>query len=113
MKPIDQMTLTEVLGHLRFSNFYDELSVENTCNMQADVADRIHDLTRWIPVSERMPTEEDAHNGQVLVKEENWTTDHAYSIAYYKNIEPDVPERQPSEWYVTYWKRITPPEGKP
>ena len=71
----------------------------------------IHEETRWIPVSERMPTAEDAHNGQVLVKEENWTTDHAYSIAYYKNIEPDVPERQPSEWYVTYWKRITPPEG--
>jgi hypothetical protein len=76
------------------------------------LADRIHELTRWIPVSERMPTKDDALNGQVLVKEENWTTDHAYSIAYYKNIEPDVPERQPSEWYVTYWKRITTPEDK-
>jgi hypothetical protein len=106
--PISEWTLKECINALK--------------RMDADlleygyaiyIADRIHELTRWIPVSERMPTKDDALNGQVLVKEENWTTDHAYSIAYYKNIEPDVPERQPSEWYVTYWQRITPPEDKP
>ena len=102
MKPIDQMALTEVLGHLRFSNFYDELSVENTCNMQADVADHIHDLTRWIPVSERMPTEEDADQyGLVLkwdsitgsVQVDSWNYFGTHNVCF------------------THWKRITPPEG--
>jgi hypothetical protein len=107
MKDIDQMNLAELANKLCDLHEGDTVGLLRI----ADRMDKLHDLTRWIPVSERMPTEEDAHNGQVLVKEENWTTDHAYSIAYYKNIEPDVPERQPSEWYVTYWKRITPPEG--
>ena len=100
MKPIDQMTLAEVLGHLRFSNFYDELSVENTCNMQADVADRIHDLTRWIPVSERMPTVEDSYRGRVLwLQEEYSIIVGSYDLAR-------------SKTRATHWQRITPPEDK-
>jgi hypothetical protein len=100
------MTLKEVLGHLRFSNFYDELSVVNTCNMQADVADRIHDLTRWIPVEERMPTEADySEAGQIHL----WDAEFGICRVYHKDIAHDFLKRIPLEF--THWKRITPPEG--
>jgi hypothetical protein len=74
MKPIDQMTLAECLNELRARPRYNRL-----------LADRIHDLTRWIPVSERMPTGADG-----LVR------------CWYKE----------NSWEFTHWQRITPPEGK-
>ena len=64
----------------------------------------IHDLTRWIPVSERMPDATDADKqGQVLKWDalsetplaDFWDNYHTIGIA------------------ITHWKRITPPEDKP
>jgi hypothetical protein len=56
--------------------------------------------TRWIPVSERMPTEEDK-----------------FVLAWYATKYPFASR---VDWYsfplnnkdVTHWQRITPPEGK-
>jgi hypothetical protein len=54
---------------------------------------------RWIPVSERMPTEEDGDgNGYV----EFWNTRFKMSNYYKYDFSP---------FGVTHWKRITPPEG--
>jgi hypothetical protein len=59
------------------------------------LADRIHELTRWIPVSERMPTEEDAYKGQVLALFESEAETWPFG---------DLTN-------ATSWKRINPPEG--
>jgi hypothetical protein len=60
---------------------------------------------RWIPVSERPPTEADADgNGYV----EFWNTKYQMSNYYKYDF---LPERYGLE--ITHWKRITPPEDKP
>jgi hypothetical protein len=59
----------------------------------------LHDLTRWIPVSERMPTEEDSYQGRVLWLQEE------YSIMVGGYTLPRSFTR------ATRWQRITPPEG--
>ena len=65
----------------------------------------IHEETRWIPVSERMPTEEDAdRHGYVLW----WSEDEvALPVAHYWDFT-GVPK-----YHFTHWQRITIPEGKP
>jgi hypothetical protein len=97
MKDIKDMNLAEAIKALRD---VDVITRGYQCNYDAivELADRIHDLTRWIPVSERMPTEEDR---DVLA----W-----YATKY--------PFATLVNWYefplnnnsVTHWKRITPPE---
>jgi hypothetical protein len=61
------------------------------------LADRIHELTRWIPVSERMPTEEDSLCLWVDIE---------YFIYYISWARDGKPNPK-----CTHWKRITPPEG--
>ena len=61
MKPIDEMTLAECLALLRKERM--RIVMENgkvyhgmvDHQHRIEIADRIHDLTRWIPVEERMP----------------------------------------------------------
>jgi hypothetical protein len=89
--PISECTLKECINALK--------------RMDADlleygyaiyIADRIHDLTRWIPVSERMPSEEE----WVLV----WLSNgHSFVMNGAYVNDP----------LVTHWRRITPPEDKP
>ena len=79
--------------------------------LNPEVATRLrelHNLTRWIPVEERLPTEEDADEcGYILW----WRTD---SI----NL-PDAGQwdlhteyaNAPSITHYTHWKRIDKPEG--
>jgi hypothetical protein len=88
MKPIDQMTLSECLDELHAVSRYNR-----------PIIDRIHDLTRWIPVSEKKPTIEDGQ--QVLVKSReiaNWY--HVVSFMTVSKLNGDE-----------CWQRITPPEG--
>jgi hypothetical protein len=67
----------------------------------------LHDLTRWIPVSERMPTQEDySEAGQIHL----WDAEFGICRVYHKDIAHDFLKRIPLEF--THWQRITPPEGK-
>jgi len=112
MKPIDQMTLTECLRAGR--NLSDTVksivlesenrhaTYEDYLQVSCLLADRIHELTRWIPVSERMPTEEDGDRyGLVLkwdsitgsVQVDSWNHFGTHNVCF------------------THWQRITPPEG--
>jgi hypothetical protein len=66
---------------------------------------------RWIPVSERMPTEADGDgNGEVLVSETENESPHrkyTYMKRWNKLNDPDYFHT------ITHWKRITPPEATP
>jgi hypothetical protein len=73
--------------------------------VQYDIADRlyaIHDLTRWIPVSERMPTEKDGYKSKYVTQRtvlvmEKWGDISVVTIGLAKHF--------------THWKRIDKPEG--
>ena len=70
------------------------------------IADRIHDLTRWIPVSERMPTHEDFGEwGRVLIRYNDGDID---SMPFVGNVSQFTTS---SEFWITHWQRITPPEA--
>jgi hypothetical protein len=96
MKPISEMNLAELADAL------DALRPTHSLNGLVQHRLReLHELTRWISVSERMPTQEDM---DVLA----W-----YATKY--------PFATLVNWYefplnnkdVTRWQRITPPEDKP
>jgi len=96
VKDIDQMNLAEL------SNKLCDLHEGDTVGLLriADRMDKLHDLTRWIPVSERMPTEEDADTrGKVM-----WYFWGEHYESRYWNLR--------SDYGATHWKRITPPEDK-
>lgn len=109
MKPINEMTLGEIQESLKFlgdnnNNIPFEV-IQKACY---DYASRIHDLTRWIPVEELLPTEKDANDiGYVLW----WRTDSIHL--------PDAGQwdlhtaygYDPSIAYYTHWRRIDKPEG--
>ena len=73
--------------------------------VQYDIADRLYtiaELTRWIPVSERMPTEADGYKSKYVTQRtvlvmEKWGDISVVTIGLAKHF--------------THWKRITPPEG--
>jgi hypothetical protein len=65
------------------------------------LADRIHELTRWISVEERMPTQEDK---DVLA----W-----YATEYPFAVLVNWYEFPMNNRSVTHWQRITSPEGNP
>jgi hypothetical protein len=90
MKPISEMTLLEIADFIE----YEEMPIS------ADRLRAIHDLTRWIPVDERLPTESDALNGEV-----EWldnTRDH------YK-ANPDLWNVSSPHIFYTHWRRIARP----
>jgi hypothetical protein len=102
--PISEWTLKECINALK--------------RMDADlleygyaiyIADRIHDLTRWIPVSERMPTEEDLdEHGNVLASEvERESPNRRYQFM----VKGDTIGSTDYFYTITHWRRITPPEG--
>jgi len=87
MKPIDQMNLAECLNELHVISRYNR-----------PIIDRIHDLTRWIPVSERMPTHNDADiRGKVMW----YFWGEHYESRFWSFRDKGA----------THWQRITPPEG--
>jgi len=98
MKDIKDMNLAQLAEKVRWLEY-----CVNGCVIE--ISDRLYELNeqhRWIPVSERMPTEEDAnHEGNVLgLSNEGdvWV--------------PHITSVQAGYGYKA-WKRITPPEDKP
>ena len=109
MKPVKDMSLRELVEEVNFySQRFPHLAL---------VADRLyelHDLTRWIPVSERMPTDNgyyriwDISEAQALFKDGEWIGERC--------IQSDSPYLQTKfreKLTPTHWQRITPPEDKP
>jgi hypothetical protein len=80
MKDIKDMNLTECIDALRDQTKGDVWGMGHRDIIE--LTDRIEELTRWIPVSERFPYEADAKGAEAIV----WSNDGKY------------------------WKRITPPE---
>jgi hypothetical protein len=85
MKPISEMTLAELANAFEFYGYHSE----------ADRLRAIHDLTRWIPVSERMPTKEDG-----LVR---WYINKGKGGGTMNKRWSNVP------YFATHWQHITPP----
>jgi hypothetical protein len=99
MKPISEMTLPECLDMLKTASVWGDL---------VHISNRIHDLTRWIPVEERMPTEDDGYFIQWWIDDDREIGDE---LAYFPHPEVGYYHVPPKG--ATDWKRITPPEGKP
>jgi hypothetical protein len=83
-----------------------------------ELADRIHDLTRWIPVFERMPTEKEHGNEVFRVWVLGGETDACFvsgkiMVWVDSPFEADYEEYDPKRYRTafTHWQRITPPEG--
>jgi hypothetical protein len=98
MKPIDQMTLPEIVEYMDdmgidFERWDRPDPIGDICNRLRE----LHDLTRWIPVSERMPTEEDSHRLKVLWQDQYGNVVHA---------RYDAPLKISS---AVAWQRITSP----
>ena len=102
MKPINEMTLAECLEALRtVEKFdYDFYKTQLRNNL---LADRIHDLTRWIPVQERLPTFEDADKQDGCV--DVWSSFEG--VGFRKNLEYQLVKHT----RCTHWRRIDKPEG--
>ena len=95
MKPINEMSLQECLEALRNT---DE-GYRHTKSAIIAIANRIHELTRWIPVSERLPTKEDVDEyGEVLAYSPDPTITVSASCI-------------PMSHHFTHWRRIDKPEG--
>jgi hypothetical protein len=85
------------------------------------LAYRIHDLTRWIPVSERMPDKEElvlvwakGYDGQYHAIEDWWCEISEAPLGFSSATIVVGEGWHENEFEnVTHWKRITPPEGKP
>jgi hypothetical protein len=102
MKDIKDMNLTECIVALRDQTKGDVWGMGHRDIIE--LTDRIEELTRWIPVSERMPTEEDGYKSKYVTQRtvlvmEKWGDISVVTIGLAKHF--------------THWKRITPPEGKP
>ena len=102
MKPIDQMTLPEVKEEIEKYAFV----IDNS--RLYSLLDQLDDLTRWIPVEERMPTEDDGYFIQWWIDDDREIGDE---LAYFPHPEVGYYHVPPKG--ATHWKRITPPEGKP
>lgn len=109
MKPINEFTLAEIAN-----------AVEATEMFNPAIASRLrelHDLTRWIPVSERMPTKEDANEyGHFVTLKNGFVStsmiDRENNVWVWNDSE--------ANWDVfgesfiatfTHWRRIDKPEG--
>jgi hypothetical protein len=112
MKPIDKMNLAECLESMRDwrNKYHGDEAIDLIADEKLDeLADRISELTRWIPVSERMPTEEDGGlNNRVLVLE----VEKQYPRNKYLELVDWFEIDKPDYYYTaTHWKRIDKPEG--
>ena len=118
MKDIRHMNLAEYIEALQSLEEFTLLKDIDTGNFEptydsmkknaVELADRIRDLTRWIPVSERMPTEEDANeDGCVLVSATERSKLHrVVEIWSYEYVS----RNGLGGYKPTHWKRITQPE---
>jgi len=106
MKPIDQMNLAELADAIEYEIYGHPLA---SLSPHMKRLRELHELTRWIPVSERMPTEEDGdEHGEVLVSE---TENESPYRRYQQMTKWDSVDDVDYFYTVTHWQRITPPEG--
>ena len=102
MNPINEMTIQECIEILKSAD--GDSFVGMRLNIAA-IADRIHELTRWIPVGERLPTEADAdENDRVLW----WRTDSILPDAGQWDLHSKY-ANAPDIINYTHWKRIDKP----
>jgi hypothetical protein len=100
MKPVKDMSLRELVEEV---NFYSQRFPHLA--LVADKLYELHDLTRWIPVSERMPTQEDGGEWRrVLIRYNDGDIDSIFV----GNVSQFTTG---SEFWITHWQRITPPEA--
>jgi hypothetical protein len=117
MKEIKDMNLAECINRLRelpdgtIEDQFDMRDLPWIFDVAEELADRIHDLTRWISVEERLPTREDADaEGYVWVSAIQITMgDRANDSWLWSEVSLDGG----IAYKPTHWKRITPPEDKP
>jgi hypothetical protein len=102
VKPINEMNAGELADAL------DKYRSSELLNEQ--VASRlrsIHEQHRWIPVSEKLPTKDDADlEGYVLVRGVNNDGLIQNDIDLWNHIG----DWNDKYWKLTHWQRITPPE---
>jgi hypothetical protein len=109
MKDIKDMNLAECIVALRD---VDVITRGYQCNYDAieELADRIHELTRWVSVSEKLPTKEDAnfHDEVIVSLDPMSIVNSPFGMMGIETVEySDV---CPSKH--THWQRTTePPEG--
>jgi hypothetical protein len=92
MKDIDKMNLAELADALQRFEF-DMLNEAIANRLRV-----IHEETRWVPVSERMPTENDGMSVHVIDTHGLVFTVNPHDLNFFGAVA---------------WKRTTPPEGKP
>ena len=108
MKDIRHMNLAELANEL--CDLHEGDTVGRL--LIADRMDKIHDLTRWIPVSERMPTDNgyyriwDISEAQALFKDGEWIGERCIP-----SDSPYLKSKFREKLTPTHWQRITPPEG--
>jgi hypothetical protein len=110
MKPINEMNLSQLADQIE-----GKLEVPIGYHLlQFDIADRLrelHELTRWIPIAERLPTFEDAdEEGYVFIRERENESPHRtyHTVGRYDSL------KVPDYFYtVTHWRRIDKPEATP
>jgi hypothetical protein len=89
MKPVNEWTLTECYAYLR-----EMIWLDVHRGNHLEVIDRMESLTRWIPVTERLPTEKDGDFLHAKVEGEPYALTHE-GVAY------------------SHWRRIDRPEAHP
>lgn len=109
MKPISEMSLQECLEVLQDDESFFKNPPYVYHAYDKAIARRISDLTRWIPVGERLPTKKDAdEDGNVLV----CSFDLDSRKLYYESwVFTDVTVQGGTQYKPRYWKRIDKPEG--
>jgi hypothetical protein len=97
MKPINEYTLQDCLNSI--------LKADMILHRH-ELANRIRELTRWIPVEERLPTEADAdQHGYVLVRDAD---NESSGETYHSMVQWDNVGKFEHFYTITNWKRIDP-----
>jgi hypothetical protein len=111
MKDTKDMNLEELADKV----FNLEYCVNGCVREISDRLRELHELTRWIPVEERMPTEEDLHSDGTfriwLNGGDGLACIHHNKIYVWDNdgfVDYDETNFRVA---FTHWQRITPPEG--
>lgn len=106
MKNIKEMSLSEAIDYADYLLDWDERgdSVDNV----KEVVSHIRDLTRWVPVDERLPSVEDAnYHEEVLVNLDPMSAINSpcgitgIETVYWYDVSPKS---------HTHWKKTTEPE---
>jgi hypothetical protein len=107
MKPINEMTLSELQESLRWmGDNNNNIPFEYIQKACYDCANRINELTSWIPVSERIPTVQDGDTGDETGCVIVWVEPYKIPrIVNWKTVTDDPK--------YSHWKHIVPPEDKP